>query len=80
MVRAVRVADTDIFPEEDEAAWDMMSSVAPTLQCAGYTGIAYASTSLYVDSEGADSTRDDGGYDVNEVSVWVWTGDPDERS
>ena len=58
----------------------MISSVAPTLQWEGYTGIAYARTSLYVDGEGADKTSEEGGKDVNEVSVCVCTGESEVRS
>jgi hypothetical protein len=70
--RAVRVARTvsgvspvagdDEGVEEGGASGpEIISSVAPTLQWAGYTGIAYASTNLYVDVDGVDSTSDDGG-------------------
>jgi hypothetical protein len=61
--------------ENSDASWlvagpEIIISVAPTLQCAGYMGIAYANTSLYIVGDGVDSTRDDGGCEVNEVSVW----------
>jgi hypothetical protein len=50
------------------------SSVAPTVQWAGYTGTAYATTSLYAVGDGAERTSDVGGKDVNEQSVLVcWT-------
>jgi hypothetical protein len=40
---------------------DTTSSVAPTLRCAGYTGIACARTNLYAVGEGAERTSDVGG-------------------
>lgn len=54
-----------------EEADEIMSSVAPTLQCCGYTGTAYANTSLYIPGEVDDITRELGGNDVNDESVWV---------
>ena len=61
-------ASTSLPPDAGVFA-DITSSVAPTLQCAGYTGMAYASTSLYVEGDGVDRTSELGGNDVNELSV-----------
>ena len=43
MARVVRVFVTTM---RSASVLEMMSSVAPTVQCAGYTGIAYARMSL----------------------------------
>ena len=60
--------EVDVTEPEDE----MISSVTPTLQWAGYTGTAYAKISLYEVEEGmADRTREVGGWLVNELSECV---------
>ena len=68
-----RVGDviTEKEEEEEEADSDseMRSSVAPTLQCAGYTGIAYASTNLYVSIDVLLNTRLLGGKLVKLVRI-----------
>lgn len=62
-----------IADEEDtDPERDIINSVAPTLQWEGYTGTAYARTSLYDDVRGiAERTIDVGGWLVKEVRVWV---------
>ena len=66
--------ESDVVPERAPVAVtepedEMMSSVTPTLQCAGYTGIAYAKISLYDVEEGrADRIDEVGGWLVNELS------------
>lgn len=61
-------AEVDVTEPEAE----MISSVAPTLQCAGYTGMAYAKISLYDVEEGmADMIKEVGGWLVNELSECV---------
>lgn len=61
-------ADVAEFFELDPVP-PIMSSVAPTDQCAGYTGMAYARTSLYEAGDRVERTSDVGGKDVNDVKV-----------
>ena len=69
IARVVRVFVTTM---RSVSELEMMSSVAPTVQCEGYTGIAYARMSLYVVGEGVERTREVGGKEVKEDSVCVW--------
>ena len=74
MARVVREDVTSM-----EGPHEMMSSVAPTLQCAGKTGIAYAKTSLYDEVDVGVNTIELGGYDVKDDSVCVCVTLPPER-